>query len=269
MKECVETTSFSVLVNGSSTGFFKGGNGLRQGDPLSPLLFTLVMEVLTKMLARGEKDKGIQPFSVHDVKVMSHLIFADDVLLFLEANEKNMSNMRKVLNIFGEFTGLKLNVLKTNLYLSKNCKETATCQTAAGMDVAQFPMKYLGFPLTGGKLKCSHFDVCYDRIKSMLDRWPVHNTSFAGRLTLVKSTVNGYIYFLVRQGEVPSACLDRMQMPTANFLWGGGKHYMSWSRMAFPFQEGGLNLRNFTDIAKAATMHRLINYLQGQSVWAK
>lgn len=99
---------------------------------------------------------------------------------------------------FGDFIGLRMNITKTNLYLSKNCMDSTTFQEVVRMEVAQFPTKYLGFPLSGGKLKCVYFDVCYDRIKNMLDRWPVYSTSFAGRLVLVKATLNGYIYFLVR-----------------------------------------------------------------------
>lgn len=242
MKECASTTSFSVVVNGSSVGFLKGGNGLRQGDPLSPLLFTLVMEVLTKIMIQAEGRTEIQLYKVHGTKVMSCLIFVDDVLMFLEANENNMSNIKKILEEFDCFTGWKLNVSKTHLYLSKNYEDIAKIQESSGLEIAQFPMKYIGFPLSGGKLKCSYFDECYNRLKNMMNKWPTYSTSFAGRLVLVKSVVNGYIHFLVRQDEVSIACLERMQMLAANFLWGGGKHYMAWKKMALPVHEGGLNL---------------------------
>ena len=62
MKVCITTVRFSVLINGSPTGFFSSSHGLRQGDPLSPLLFLLVMEVLSRLLRRTEEGDFLRGF---------------------------------------------------------------------------------------------------------------------------------------------------------------------------------------------------------------
>lgn len=84
IKQCVETTSFSILINVSSTSFFRSSNGIRQGDPLSLLSFTIAMEGLSCLLDDSENKGEFFTFSVGCNKVVSHLIFADDVLIYLK-----------------------------------------------------------------------------------------------------------------------------------------------------------------------------------------
>lgn len=77
---CVSTTTFSINVNGELHGFFKGERGLHQGDPISPYLFTLVMEVLTLMLKRSVKEYSNFRFhpKCEDLKILN-LCFVDDL----------------------------------------------------------------------------------------------------------------------------------------------------------------------------------------------
>ena len=86
IKWCISTASFSVLVNGTSKGFFQISRGLRQSDPLSPYLFVIAMEFFSTFLKRvvdggfmsGCKVKGRNEEGVH----ISYLLFADDTLVF-------------------------------------------------------------------------------------------------------------------------------------------------------------------------------------------
>ncbi len=90
MQACTSTVRFSVIVNGSPTGFFDSSRGLRQGDPLSPLLFLLIMEVLSRMLKNavgGGLLKGFQVGRSEESAVcVSHLLYADDTILFCDAD---------------------------------------------------------------------------------------------------------------------------------------------------------------------------------------
>lgn len=169
VKECVSTTSFSVLVNGASAGMFRGGNGLRQGDPLSPLLFTLVMECLTLLMDEAENKMEFKTFTVKGTMVMSHIIFADDVLIFALENNKNLLKLMEVLHVFGELTGLMVNKQKTNIYFSSACGDTETILSDVNIEEAELPTRYLGFPLAGGNLKCAHFEPCLDQLQEMLE----------------------------------------------------------------------------------------------------
>nr|GEY48812.1 hypothetical protein [Tanacetum cinerariifolium] len=79
---CVSTTSFSVCINGDVCGYFKSGRGLRQGDPMSPYLFTLVMEVLNMIMIKNikEETKFKYHYGCKDLK-LTHHCFADGLLM--------------------------------------------------------------------------------------------------------------------------------------------------------------------------------------------
>ena len=90
IKACVTSVRVSVLVNGSPEGFFGSSRGLRQGDPLSPLLFLLIMAVLSRILTKTEENNLIRGFHVGAVNSIgvriSHLLFADDTILLCDAS---------------------------------------------------------------------------------------------------------------------------------------------------------------------------------------
>ena len=79
---CVETTSFYVAINGSLYGFFPGRCGVRQGDPLSPYLFLICMEYLSRMLKIASQQPGFHYHPKCAFHNICHLAFADDILLF-------------------------------------------------------------------------------------------------------------------------------------------------------------------------------------------
>lgn len=88
--KCIYTAKFFVLVNDNLTCFFSSSRDLRQGDPLSPLLFVIVMEVLNKMISTLVQHDFLVGFSVGDLcrgtLSISHSLFADDTLLFCEVD---------------------------------------------------------------------------------------------------------------------------------------------------------------------------------------
>ena len=92
LKTCVSTVRFLVLVNGSPAGFFRSTRGLRQGNPLSPLLFLLIMGVLSRILKKTEEGGFIQCFHVGPVNstsiCVSHILFANDTILFSDASRE-------------------------------------------------------------------------------------------------------------------------------------------------------------------------------------
>ena len=107
---CISTVRFLILVNGSPQGFFASSRGLRQGDPLSPLLFVIVMETLSRLMDWATIGGYISGFAVGsgaDPLVLSHLLFADDTLIFCNDDQVQITHLRAVFSWFEAVSGLK------------------------------------------------------------------------------------------------------------------------------------------------------------------
>ena len=95
MSGCLSSVSYAVLVNGSAKGWVKASRGLKQGDPLSPFLFTLVADVLSRMLLRVEERNSLEGFRVSRNRIrVSHLQFADDTIFFSNTREEEFKLSR-------------------------------------------------------------------------------------------------------------------------------------------------------------------------------
>ena len=117
---CVADAHYSVLVNGSSEGYFKGTRGLRQGCPLSPFLFTIVMEFFSTMMTKYASSQLVPtPFHKNQVAI-SHLMFVDDLFVFCKATDVTTVNLKHFLDNFKIFSGLGVNWGKSAVFFSNS-----------------------------------------------------------------------------------------------------------------------------------------------------
>jgi exonuclease III len=151
IKHCISTVRFSVLINGSPSGFFGSSRGVRQGDPLSPFLFVLIMEAFSRMIDAIYSRGLISGFSVgsrnHDNVEVSHLLFADDTLVFCGADASQISYLRALLVCFEAVSGLKVNLTKSSLIPVGSLDDVNQLAGNMGCGTADLPLKYLGLPL--------------------------------------------------------------------------------------------------------------------------
>jgi len=122
IKECVTTVSYSVIVNDEVCGFFHPTRGLRQGDPLSPYLFLICMEVLTRVLRKAQqKKKASIGFKINpSAEKIPCLLFADDSLVFCRTNLESCRDLNNLLSKFCRSLGQLINFQKSSLTFSKN-----------------------------------------------------------------------------------------------------------------------------------------------------
>ena len=182
MKGCLSSMSFAVLVNGNAKGWIKATRGLRQGDPFSPFLFTMVADALSKMMIRAKERDLFEGFTVgRDGSRVSLLQFADDTIFFAKACPKSLQNLKLILLVFGQLLGLKINLEKSTLSRINVNQESLTC-LASSLDcrVSEWPLSYLGLPLGGNPMTISFWDPVVDRISRRLDGWKKAHLSLGG-----------------------------------------------------------------------------------------
>lgn len=113
VKYYISTVKFSIIINGSPEGFSPAHRGLRQGDPLSLFLFIIVMEGLNNMVKKAKCNGWIKGFeaarSGNNSPEITHLQYADDTLIFFDAEKEQLRFLRVILVLFEEISGLHVN----------------------------------------------------------------------------------------------------------------------------------------------------------------
>lgn len=116
IQSCISSFSLATLVNGVSSLLFGSTRGLRQGDPLSPILFVIVMEGLTSLLEYSEAQGKIKALGKNECAI-NHLFFANDVMIFSKASEYWVKQVKGVLLSFSNTSGLQMNLEKAKSFL--------------------------------------------------------------------------------------------------------------------------------------------------------
>ncbi|KAL2237307.1 UNVERIFIED_CONTAM: hypothetical protein Sindi_0922400 [Sesamum indicum] len=179
IEACVTTPSFSIGLNEKPHSFFKGARGLRQGDPLSPYLFVLMMEVLH--LGLLQLIDQVELFSFHwkcDTARIFQMGFADDLLLFCRADMNSIGIFKTGLDCFAEWSGLRLNLQKSHLIISRSAQGLREEMLAAlGFQEGVLPMKYLGLPLLSSRLTIADCRPLLLKIDKRIASWEGTTTS--------------------------------------------------------------------------------------------
>ena len=251
IEACITTPRVSILFNGNPCKPFKMGRGVRQGDPLSPFLFVLVAEVLNKLLMKAESIGLFRGLKVgRRGEIVTHLQFADDTLLFCEANEEYLRNIKNILLCFQEFSGLAVNYSKSGLLvLGKD--ETWANQVAdqLGCQLIKLPFTYLGVPLGANMRKISSWQTVVDKIQDRLNCWKGTCISRAGRLVLIKAVLQSLPIYYLSLFKMPSQVAQEIIKIQRRFLWSGkqqGKYQalVKWELIQKPKNKGGLGVKD-------------------------
>ncbi|XP_050243704.1 uncharacterized protein LOC126692222 [Quercus robur] len=148
---CISTIKFSILTNGCPSDFFGSSRGLRQGDHLSPFLFDIVMEALSRMLGAATATGQFSGFTFGNeagsLMSMSHLLFADDTLVFCDADSTPITALRGILSRFEEMLGLRINLGKFELVPIGDVPNFHELVEILGCRESTLLLKYLGLPL--------------------------------------------------------------------------------------------------------------------------
>ncbi|RVW68827.1 LINE-1 retrotransposable element ORF2 protein [Vitis vinifera] len=162
---CISTISFSILVNGTPAGYFNGSRGLRQGDPLSPYLFVIgILRAVGRGFLSGCRVNGRSG----DGALVSHLLFADDTLVFCEASKDQMVYLSWLLMWFEAISGLRINLDKSEILLIGRVENMEALALEAGCKVGRLPSSYLGIPLGANRKSVAVWDGLEERFRRRL-----------------------------------------------------------------------------------------------------
>ena len=167
----LSTASTKILLNGSPGRRICHARGLRQGDPLSPLLFVLVMEVINRAFCWLDSEGYFEPLSNAGM-VQRVSLYADDLVLFVSPSERDLSVLKLVLQVFGESSGLFSNMDKsvaTPIHCS--AADLDRIQSILTCRIQNFPSRYLGIPLSIFRLKKCDEQALIDAVASRLPLW--------------------------------------------------------------------------------------------------
>lgn len=170
--ECVKTVNYSIVVNGEFTEPFDAAKGLRQGDPISPFLFAIAMEYLSRSLCALKLNKNFK-FHPKCAKLnITHLCFADDLLLFARGDLESISTMNKCFQQFSCASGLKANLDKSCAYFSGvPQRDKDVIIQKLGHNTGELPFKYLGVPLSTRKLTLLLWQPLIEKIVKRIASW--------------------------------------------------------------------------------------------------
>ena len=204
---CVSSISFSIRINGVLTKPLRPTRGIRQGDPISPYLFLLCSEGLScllKSIGPLYLSRGVR-VGVHSPWI-SHLLFADDCIVFSQASQGGAGRLMEVLNRYSQGSGQLVNKEKSAVFFSKNCSQDTKTEVCQELDIHKEALaeRYLGLPTESGRSLSGLFEFLPAQVRSKIDGWCGREARCAGREVLIKSVAQAVPTYSA--GNSVSAC---------------------------------------------------------------
>jgi len=205
---------------------------------------------------------------------LTHLCFADDLLIFSEANLSSISIIKMALLEFEHLSGLKANPSKSYFYCSGvSARLKVLLLDDLQMKEGQLPVRYLGVPLISSNLSAADCSMLMEKISGRLDSWTSKKLSFAGRLQLISSVLYGLQVYWMGIFILPKKILKDIIQKFNRFLWNGkegssAKAKMAWKELCFPKKEGGLGLKDLDAWNKSSMLRHVWSlFACSGSIW--
>jgi hypothetical protein len=249
---CVTTVRYTIKLNGSLLEAFSPTRGLRQGDPLSPFLFLFVADGLSALLQNEFDNGGISPLRVcRRAPGISHLLFADDTLIFFRASEAQAPRVKNVLDIYERGTRQVIKPSKCSILFSVSCSQESQVAIRTVLNVEQqvFELKYLGLPTPDGRMHKGRFLNLQSKLSKLIIEWGDGVLAQRAREILIKAIAQALPVYVMSVFKLPLSLCDDLTRLIRNFWWGSenGKrktHWIGWPKLMRTKSQGGLGFRD-------------------------
>lgn len=189
---------------------------------------------------------------------VTHLFFADDLMLFGEATEGQIRRIMDCMNEFSADSGLCINLSKSLIFCSPNTlnRDKKRIGEVSGIPVTDKLGKYLGIPILQKRVSKDTFGYILEGMKRKLANWKTGSLSLAGRRVLVQSALSTIPVYTMQAFALPSGTCKAIDKVCRDFLWGDIEdhkkvHLVNWDEVCTPKNCGRLGIRKAEDFNQA------------------
>nr|GEY37659.1 RNA-directed DNA polymerase, eukaryota [Tanacetum cinerariifolium] len=273
----VDYLAGSIIVNGSPTEEFQFWKGLKQGDPLSPFLFILIMESLHISFQRVVDAGMFKGISLGGGTInLSHMFFVNDAVFVGKWCESNINTLVNVLECFYKASGLRINMSKSKIIgVNVDTYKINRAANRLGCLVFNTPFMYLGSIIGGKMAQINTWRDTMEKVKNRLSNWKMNMLPIGGRLTLVKSVLGTMPLYQFSLFKVPMGVLNYIETLRSRFLNGCASDnkkaiWMNWKNALAPKDRGGLGISSLYAMNRGLLFKWIWRFLtQKKTMWAR
>lgn len=229
--------SSCVISNGWTSEYFEVERGVRQGDPLSPYLFVMVAEILACSIRQDDKISGIK-IGNEEIKLVQ---YADDTNGVL-SNEISARYFLKNVETFGRYSGLKLNIDKTEGAWIGSLRNNQT--KPLGIKWPDTPLRILGVYVSYNKDECNklNFEDKIQKCKQLINSWIPRNLTLIGKSIIIRTFIISQFLYATSAIDIPDKYVSEIENLIYNFIWSGKKPKIRREILRQSTENGGLNV---------------------------
>ncbi|GJU95377.1 RNA-directed DNA polymerase, eukaryota [Tanacetum coccineum] len=264
----------SLLVNGSPSDEFHIHRGLKQGDPLSPFLFILVMEALHLSVCKAVDEDVFKGIQLQGSLALSHLFYADDAFFMGEWSDNNLRGIINILKCFHLASGLQINIHKSQILgVGVSRSRVEDMASSLGCTIMENKFRYLGVMVGAGMTRHKAWDDVILKLQSRLSKWKAKTLSIGGRLTLLKSVLGASPLYNMSIFKVPKGVLKVMESIRSNFFKGASMlekkiSWIAWDKVLASKKKGGLGVSSYFALNRALLLKWVWRFVsQDDSLW--
>ncbi|KAL5568310.1 hypothetical protein UlMin_024885 [Ulmus minor] len=270
---CLSTVTYSFIINGTPCGSVTPQRGLRQGCPLSPYLFIICAEAFSSLISEAVSSRSLSGVKCSvSGPYVNHLFFADDSLVFCQADESNSLALLHILKDYEKGSGQQVNMTKSAITFSPNvdpCQKTAIMRSL-NLNTALSHDRYLGLPTFVGRNKRRTFAGLIERVWQKTNSWNNSFFSAGGKEILIKAVAQAIPTYSMSIFKIPSTLCRELGSIVTRFWWGSTPtnrkiNWVSWEKMCLPKHKGGMGFRDlflFNQSLVAKQAWRILKYPQ-------